>query len=274
MPSIVHGNGSGSTKLFFNHLAPYIAGNWNSDAIYSSLDRIEPDDTQVLFLCLFINRDANSLTHNYDIVKDFLKPLETLTYPKLNTVLYIINEHPEYSFEIKTWMDDMENRYKRLFYQQQALSDKHWDDVLREESIKLAQTFKASHYFVIDNNVVIKEPDTIQLLIRENKSIIAPMINSPEGLGYNFWSKVTSDEFYEVEWDHEKIISSTYKGIWNMPHINDCYLIQGSTLPKVETFYSKNFDKDRGTDMAFCKNCRDAGIFLSLSNLQEYAVSL
>uniref|UniRef100_A0A5F8HIB0 procollagen-lysine 5-dioxygenase n=1 Tax=Monodelphis domestica TaxID=13616 RepID=A0A5F8HIB0_MONDO len=60
------------------------------------------------------------------------------------------------------------------------------------------------------------------------------------------------------------------RGVWNVPYISQAYLIKGETLrkelPQREVFSRSESDPD----MAFCKTIRDKGIFLHLSNQEEF----
>ena len=59
--------------------------------------------------------------------------------------------------------------------------------------------------------------------------------------------------------------------IWNVPHIDSCYLIKSSLLPEIWDFYEKGYDPDKGTDMAFCANLREEQHFMYLDNTENFA---
>ncbi|KAF8767482.1 Procollagen-lysine like protein [Argiope bruennichi] len=60
-----------------------------------------------------------------------------------------------------------------------------------------------------------------------------------------------------------------FKGVWNVPYINHAYLIHGSLLKDPEN-YPTYIHGLLDPDMAFCKNLRDKGIFMYVSNLHEF----
>ena len=62
-----------------------------------------------------------------------------------------------------------------------------------------------------------------------------------------------------------EIVQNNRKGLWNVPFISECYLIQGKLIMDEKT--RPNFvDKDLDADMAFCKDMRDKDIFFYVSN--------
>ncbi|PRD31997.1 UNVERIFIED_CONTAM: Procollagen-lysine,2-oxoglutarate 5-dioxygenase 1 [Trichonephila clavipes] len=61
----------------------------------------------------------------------------------------------------------------------------------------------------------------------------------------------------------------SYRGLWNVPYINHAYLIHGSLLKDPDN-YPTYIHGLLDPDMAFCKNLRDKGIFMYISNLHEF----
>ncbi|KAH9376852.1 hypothetical protein HPB48_009760 [Haemaphysalis longicornis] len=58
-------------------------------------------------------------------------------------------------------------------------------------------------------------------------------------------------------------------GIWNVPFVNGAYLINGSLVRSPEKFPSF-INGLLDPDMAFCKNMRDKGIFMYMTNMVRY----
>ncbi|KAG0432622.1 hypothetical protein HPB47_020672 [Ixodes persulcatus] len=79
---------------------------------------------------------------------------------------------------------------------------------------------------------------------------------------------VASCRLHKLPTSPVRIISST-RGLWNVPFINAVYLINGTLLhskDKFPSFISGLLDPD----MAFCKNMREKGIFMYVTNMDTY----
>jgi len=49
---------------------------------------------------------------------------------------------------------------------------------------------------------------------------------------------------------------SVYRGVWNVPYINACYLVQGSILANEDTRPTYTSSRGIDPDMAFCEALR------------------
>nr|CAD7196665.1 unnamed protein product [Timema douglasi] len=58
-------------------------------------------------------------------------------------------------------------------------------------------------------------------------------------------------------------------GVWNVPYVSGCYLINGSVIANTETRPSYAFDS-LDPDMAFCSNMREKDIFMFVSNRMDF----
>ncbi|GFS32351.1 multifunctional procollagen lysine hydroxylase and glycosyltransferase LH3 [Nephila pilipes] len=64
-------------------------------------------------------------------------------------------------------------------------------------------------------------------------------------------------------------LQDLYSGVWNVPYLNHAYLIHGSLLKDPDN-YPTYIHGLLDPDMAFCKNLRDKGIFMYVSNLHDF----
>uniref|UniRef100_A0A8C6EIP3 procollagen-lysine 5-dioxygenase n=1 Tax=Microcebus murinus TaxID=30608 RepID=A0A8C6EIP3_MICMU len=112
-------------------------------------------------------------------------------------------------------------------------------------------------YFSLHVDVVLTNMQTLHSLIEENRKVRAPMLSR---------HALSRDEDYTCFEDYVELVQS----VWNVPYISQAYLIRGETLreelPQRELFSGSDTDPD----MASCKSLRDKGIFLHLSNPQEF----
>lgn len=62
----------------------------------------------------------------------------------------------------------------------------------------------------------------------------------------------------------------SFRGLWNVPFINNCYLVNATVFKKYDrskiTYSHGNLD----ADMSFCANLRDLDIFMYVSNRVDF----
>ena len=80
----------------------------------------------------------------------------------------------------------------------------------------------------------------------------------------NFWGETDEYGWYSKSFNYENILFQNERGCWNVPYINNIYLIKSSILKDIQGFYSLNYNENRGYDMTFCENCRYNNIFLQM----------
>uniref|UniRef100_A0A6I8SF47 Procollagen-lysine,2-oxoglutarate 5-dioxygenase 1 n=1 Tax=Xenopus tropicalis TaxID=8364 RepID=A0A6I8SF47_XENTR len=132
------------------------------------------------------------------------------------------------------------------------------------------QTPECEYYFSIDAPVVLKNINILRILIEQNKSVIAPLVSRTANLWSNFWGALSSDGYYARSEDYIHIVQRQRIGVWNVPYISSVYLVKGSILrsklSQNDIFHSGTLD----FDMAFCHNIRQQGIFMFVTNRQEF----
>ncbi|ETE69598.1 Procollagen-lysine,2-oxoglutarate 5-dioxygenase 3 [Ophiophagus hannah] len=126
------------------------------------------------------------------------------------------------------------------------------------------------YYFSLDADVVVTNPEILQILMQENKYVIAPMVSRYGKLWSNFWGALSPDEYYARSEDYVELVQGKRIGVWNVPYISQAYLLKGEILrqelPQRNIFTLEDTDPD----MAFCKSVREKGIFLHISNRDDF----
>lgn len=117
---------------------------------------------------------------------------------------------------------------------------------------------------------MISEKNTIQELISYNKCIVAPLLRLQENNWSNFWGDINENGWYKESFNYFNILEYHEKGCWNVPYINNMYLIHKNTIETIQDFYSLNFQSNRGCDMSFCENCFGNNIYLHICNEKKY----
>ncbi|KAH0626257.1 hypothetical protein JD844_001140 [Phrynosoma platyrhinos] len=126
------------------------------------------------------------------------------------------------------------------------------------------------YYFSLDADVVVTNPEILQILIQENKKVIAPMMSRYGKLWSNFWGALSPDEYYARSEDYVELVQGKRIGLWNVPYISQAYLLRGETLRRELPQRNIFTLDDTDPDMAFCKSVREKGIFLHISNRDEF----
>jgi hypothetical protein len=111
----------------------------------------------------------------------------------------------------------------------------------------------------LDNSCALK------LFIEQNRGVVAPMLIRPYTAWSNFWGSLSSDGYYARSLDYMEIVNNNRRGLWNVPFVSNCYLIQGSLIhdPKTRPSY---VHKMLDPDMALMANIRSKGGFIFVTN--------
>ncbi|KAI2661265.1 Procollagen-lysine,2-oxoglutarate 5-dioxygenase 1 [Labeo rohita] len=126
------------------------------------------------------------------------------------------------------------------------------------------------YFFSIDVDVVLKNEDTLKILIELNKPFIAPMMTKPGRLWTNFWGALSADGYYARSEDYVDIAQARRMGLWNVPYVSNIFLIKADTLrtdlKDPDLFESATLDPD----MAFCSKIRNKGVFMFVTNMHTF----
>ncbi|KAI3376196.1 hypothetical protein L3Q82_016396, partial [Scortum barcoo] len=66
------------------------------------------------------------------------------------------------------------------------------------------------------------------------------------------------------------LIEENNCGLWNVPYITQAYLIRGSVLRSKLSQVSLYVDEEMDPDMVFCRSIRDQGVFMFVSNRDDF----
>uniref|UniRef100_A0A8C9STB1 procollagen-lysine 5-dioxygenase n=1 Tax=Scleropages formosus TaxID=113540 RepID=A0A8C9STB1_SCLFO len=260
LPIIIHGNGP--TKLQLNYLGNYIPTAWTHDSGCGICDDDlfylgDDEELPIVQVGVFIEQPTPFL-------EEFLERLVSQSYPTDRLRLFIHNNvHHEPHIQ-RFW-----DRHRRRFPNARIVGP--------EENLEQAQARTMAvelcredptcdYYFSIDADVVLENPDTLRILIEENKQVIAPMLSRHGKLWSNFWGALSPEGFYARSEDYIDIVQGKRVGVWNVPYITQVYLIRGMTLRTRLAQIGLFSQQGQDPDMAFCRIVRDQGIFMFVSN--------
>uniref|UniRef100_A0A4W4E0C8 Procollagen-lysine,2-oxoglutarate 5-dioxygenase 1 n=1 Tax=Electrophorus electricus TaxID=8005 RepID=A0A4W4E0C8_ELEEL len=253
LPVIVHGNGP--TKLQINYLGNYIPKVWTFETGCTVCNEdLRPlsglkSEYPPVVMGIFIQQPTPFVTV-------FFERLLQLRYPKSRLSLFIYNQvrrrgpQVQGGFSANDGVDPVTSRNMGF-------------DMCRAD-------VDCEYFFSVDVEVVLKNEDTLKILIEHNKMFIAPMMNKPGRLWTNFWGALSADGYYARSEDYVDIVQGRRVGIWNVPYVSLVYLVRAdvlrSELKAADLFQSPTLDPD----MAFCSKVRDQGVFMYVTNMYNF----
>ncbi|XP_028923971.1 procollagen-lysine,2-oxoglutarate 5-dioxygenase 2 isoform X2 [Ornithorhynchus anatinus] len=260
-------NGNGPTKNQLNYFGNYIPNAWTIEngCTTCNLDMIDltsSKDYPKVTIGVFIEQPTPFLPR-------FLDLLLTLDYPKEALSLFIHNNEVYHEKHIKAFWEKAKNIITtiKIVGPEESLSQAEARnmgmDVCRQNE-------HCDYYFSLDADVVLTNPSTLRLLIEQNRKIIAPLVTRHGKLWSNFWGTLSPDGYYARSEDYVDIVQGNRVGLWNIPYMANVYLIKGQTL-RAEMKERNYFVRDKlDPDMALCKNAREMGVFMYISNRHEF----
>uniref|UniRef100_A0A7N6B082 Procollagen-lysine,2-oxoglutarate 5-dioxygenase 1 n=1 Tax=Anabas testudineus TaxID=64144 RepID=A0A7N6B082_ANATE len=260
---VIHGNGP--TKLQINYLGNYIPNTWTFETG-----------------CTVCHEDLRSLTSEYPLVvigifiqqptpfvTVFFERLLKLQYPKNRLKLFIYNKVKLMQTIVSSFLQDHGNLYQDVKF----IGPEEEMDGAAPRNLGFDMCRKdedCDYFFSLDIEVVLKNENTLKILIEQNLPVIAPMITRAGRLWSNFWGALSADGYYARSEDYVDIVQGRREGVWNIPYVSSVYLVKASLLRSelsdFELFNSNNLDPD----MAFCHNVRSKGIFMYVTNMQSF----
>ncbi|XP_033642111.1 procollagen-lysine,2-oxoglutarate 5-dioxygenase 1-like [Asterias rubens] len=263
-PSMIHGNGRSKTLL--NNYGNYLVDQWvpikgcvSCEEDTFSLENVMEDDLPQVLVALFIEIPT-------PFIDDFFEYFEALDYPKKKIDLFIHNKERHHMNATAEFVEKARGMYKSVKYYP---STKNLSEAQgRNKGLQHCDDLKCDYYFSCDSAVRLTNPKTLQLLIEQNRSVIAPLVRREGKLWSNFWGDVNREGYYARSEDYIEIVKDQKVGVWNVAFISSIYLIHGNRLhaPHTPSFERDDIDPD----MAFCQDLREKGIFMHITNRETF----
>ncbi|XP_044301321.1 procollagen-lysine,2-oxoglutarate 5-dioxygenase 1 [Varanus komodoensis] len=267
LPVVIHGNGP--TKLQLNYLGNYIPQSWTFETGCTvceegrkSLADLKEDLLPVVLIGIFIEQPTPFLTQ-------FFQRLQKLRYPKKRIQLLIHNHEAHHLAQVGAFVSGRGQDYRSVKVIGPENQVENADarnvglDLCRQDPV-------CEYYFSLDADVVLKNQDTLRVLVEQNKLVIAPLVSRLGKLWSNFWAALSPDGYYARSEDYVDIVQGRRVGLWNVPYISSAYLIKGSLLRSQLTQHDLFHSGKLDADMAFCHNLREQDIFLFVTNQQHF----
>ncbi|XP_031422927.1 procollagen-lysine,2-oxoglutarate 5-dioxygenase 1 isoform X2 [Clupea harengus] len=267
LPVMIHGNGP--TKLQINYLGNYIPKLWTFETgctVCSEdlrpLSGLKETEYPLMVIGIFIQQPT-------PFVSVFFERLLKLKYPKNRLKLFIFNQEPHHENQVVSFVKDHGMEYQAV----KLIGPEEGVDAIESRNLGFAECREDSdceYFFSVDIEVVLKNEDTLKILVELNKPLIAPMMIKPGKLWTNFWGALSADGYYARSEDYVDIVQGRRVGIWNVPYMSHVFLVKASVLrhqlSAADLFRSDTLD----ADMAFCRHARDQGVFMHVTNLHSF----
>ncbi|XP_022118228.1 procollagen-lysine,2-oxoglutarate 5-dioxygenase [Pieris rapae] len=258
-PLILHGNGP--AKLELNALSNYLPRVRTPDRCHICEELKKPlkDEPRVL-LAVFIEQPTPFLD-------EFLQSILDIDYPKGKLELLVRNNVEYHETTVDAWFSRVSGQYasgKRL-----RPADQLPEHTARMIVLERATAGASSYVFSVDS-VARVTPNTLRSLLECGVDVVAPFLARPGEAWSNFWGALSPDGYYARAHDYMDIVNGKLRGLWNVPFINNCYLL------KVELFRQPRLKEvtfkveGRDPDMVFCESLRERGVFMYVNNEEAY----
>ncbi|XP_053860889.1 multifunctional procollagen lysine hydroxylase and glycosyltransferase LH3 [Malaclemys terrapin pileata] len=267
LPVVIHGNGP--TKLQLNYLGNYIPNRWTYEGGCGGCDQGlldlsgTPEEALPRVLVgVFVEQPTPFLPQ-------FLQRLLGWAYPYARLSLFLHNREVFHEPHVQGAWERLRGAFAsvRLVGPEEELSQGEARDMAMDIC---RQDPDCDYYFSLDADVALTNPGTLRALIRQNQKVIAPMVSRPGKLWSNFWGALSPEGYYARAEDYVELVQGKRTGVWNVPYISQAYLVRGEMLRSELHDRSVFTLEETDPDMAFCKNVRERGIFLHITNLEEF----
>jgi len=216
-------------KIELNNICNYCCNGWNSTYKYKNNDTKVYSDEELPFILL-----VNNESHN---IKESKELIHKINYPANKLLNMTINGH----------INNLSQIIKKI-----------------EET-----TAKSIDYiFYVDSCILLKNPNCLRELLKQNKNIISPLLKDQTNTYYtNYWGDFDDNFWYRRSKDYFDIVNFKKKALWNVPYIFGCFLMKSSLWNDRFVIDNRLHNSDFIT---FCYNLRKNNIFIWLDNTNEY----
>lgn len=218
-----------------------------------------------------------------------LGALEQLRHPPERTALWVATDHnaDNTSAILREWLVAVKGLYHSVEWrpaeEPSSYPDeegpKHWSDSryehvmkLRQAALKSARDMWADYILFVDSDNLITNPDTLSLLIAENKTVVAPMLDSRAAYS-NFWCGMTSQGYYKRTPAYIPIRKRDRRGCFAVPMVHSTFLIDlRKAASRNLAFYPPHPDYTWSFDdiIVFAFSCKQAEVQMYVCNKEVY----
>ncbi|XP_073705594.1 procollagen galactosyltransferase 1 [Garra rufa] len=187
-----------------------------------------------VMIALICRNAQHSLPH-------FLGTIERLNYPKDRIALWVATDHniDNTTYLLRDWLINVQKLYHYVEWrpkeEPRKFSDeegpKDWTNEryayimkLRQAALDSAREMWADYLMMIDCDNLLINRDVLWKLIKENKTIVAPMMESRAAYS-NFWCGMSSQGYYKRTPAYIPMRKQVRKGCFAVPMVHSTFLI-------------------------------------------------
>ncbi|KAG9262809.1 procollagen galactosyltransferase 1-like [Astyanax mexicanus] len=235
-----------------------------------------------LLAALVCRNSEHSLPH-------VLGAIDRLNYPKDRMALWVATDHnsDNTTAMLREWLIKVQNLYHYVEWRPEEESSefeeeagpKHWTNQryehvmkLRQAALETAREMWADYFLVMDCDNLLTNPDVLWKLMKENKTIVAPMLESRAAYS-NFWCGMTSQGYYKRTAAYMPIRRQERKGCFPVPMVHSTFLIDLRKQASSElAFYPPHPDYSWAFDdiIIFAFSARMADVQMYVCNKETY----
>ncbi|KAM9214388.1 LOW QUALITY PROTEIN: procollagen galactosyltransferase 1, partial [Leptosomus discolor] len=218
-----------------------------------------------------------------------LGALERLRHPKERTALWVATDHnaDNTTALLREWLGRVRGLYHRVEWrpaeEPRSYPDeegpKHWSPSryehvmkLRQAALESARAIWADYLLFLDADNVLTNPDTLGLLMAENKTVVAPMLDSRAAYS-NFWCGMTAQGYYRRTPAYLPIRKRERRGCFAVPMVHSTFLLDlRKEAARALAFYPPHPDYTWAFDdiIVFASSCRQAGVQMFVCNREVF----
>ena len=255
-PIVIHANGGVGPRTYLNGL-------------YNKMER--PEHTTIDWVGDERVKVQLFFTFEHSNPRIILDAIEYLSYPKRLMDIVIYNNHGLNQWSIDNFIKNNKDEYNTIEVysdEQDGLYD------IKRHSLMDGANYEGDYVLQVDADHNIKNKNTIEILIEENRDIITPMINQEQTLNSNYWCNVDGNGYFAEGDDYFPIRNYEMKGTFVVPFVKGVILFKTDYLNQ-EVFkgmYSDQDFKDYGDDhdVAFCSSMRESNLFMYVTNKRYF----
>ncbi|XP_050962279.1 procollagen galactosyltransferase 1 [Labeo rohita] len=187
-----------------------------------------------VMIALICRNAQHSLPH-------FLGTIERLNYPKERIALWVATDHniDNTTYLLRDWLINVQKLYHYVEWRPKEEPGKYYDEEgpkdwtneryayvmkLRQAALESAREMWADYLMMIDCDNLLINRDVLWKLIKENKTIVAPMMESRAAYS-NFWCGMTSQGYYKRTPAYIPMRKQVRKGCFAVPMVHSTFLV-------------------------------------------------
>ncbi|KPP76837.1 procollagen galactosyltransferase 1-like [Scleropages formosus] len=187
-----------------------------------------------VLLALICRNSEHSLPH-------VLGTVERLRYPKDRMSLWVATDHnvDNTTAILRNWLIKVQSLYHYVEWRPQEeprsyedeSGPKQWTNEryahvmkLRQAALESARDMWADYFLLVDCDNLLTNQDVLWKLIAENKTVVAPMLESRAAYS-NFWCGMTTQGYYKRTPAYIPIRKQIRKGCFAVPMVHSTFLV-------------------------------------------------